>query len=83
MNGWTESRKAQQSEAIHRWKPWQRSTGPRTPEGKARVARNAYRGGARATQRALARARTEEVRAMNEEFQRQLQLAHARARRIG
>ena len=27
-------------DAINRNKPWQRSTGPRTPEGKAIVARN-------------------------------------------
>lgn len=50
-NGWTEERKARQRAAIQRWKPWKRSTGPRTDEGKARVARNAYRGGERQKQR--------------------------------
>ena len=54
-NGWTDERKARQANAITRWKPWQQSTGPRTAEGKARVARNAYRGGARPTLRALAK----------------------------
>jgi hypothetical protein len=45
MNGWTVARGATQATAIHRWRPWERSTGPRTPDGKARSARNADRGG--------------------------------------
>jgi hypothetical protein len=45
-NGWTETRRQKQGEAINRWGPWDHSTGPRTSPGKARVARNAYRGGA-------------------------------------
>jgi hypothetical protein len=55
MNGWTPERRSRQSEAIRRWKPWERSTGPRTSEGKARVARNPYKGGGRARLRILAR----------------------------
>ena len=43
------------AELIHKWKPWTLSTGPKTPEGKARVARNADRGGDRQTLRSLAR----------------------------
>lgn len=46
-NGWTSEQRQQQAEAIQRWKPWQRSTGPRTVVGKARSARNAFRGGER------------------------------------
>ena len=45
MNGWTPERRALQAQAIRRWRAWARSTGPRTVEGKARSARNAYRGG--------------------------------------
>jgi hypothetical protein len=30
--------------AIRRWKPWERSTGPKTPEGKTRAAQNANKG---------------------------------------
>lgn len=45
MSGWTPERKARQATAIQRWKPWERSTGPTTPEGKARASRNAYKGG--------------------------------------
>lgn len=54
-NGWTSERRARQAQAIHRWKPWEQSTGPRTAEGKQRAARNAYKGGQRATLRTLAR----------------------------
>ena len=43
--GWTPERRKRQSEAIRRWKPWQQSTGPQSPEGRAVVARNAWRGG--------------------------------------
>ena len=54
-NGWTDQRKARQAQAIRRWRPWERSTGPRTETGKARVSRNADRGGARQAIRAVAR----------------------------
>jgi hypothetical protein len=54
-NGWTPERRARQAQLIQRWKPWERSTGPRTPEGKARVSRNGYKGGTRAILRELAR----------------------------
>jgi hypothetical protein len=54
-SGWTLERRARQSAAIRRWKPWERSTGPRRFEGKGRVSRNAYRGGSRAKFRQLMR----------------------------
>jgi len=53
-NGWTDERKVKQARAIKRWRPWEHSTGPRTAEGKARVSRNAYRGGHRQFQREAA-----------------------------
>lgn len=43
--GWTSERRRRQSEAIKRWKPWKQSTGPKSPQGKAAVARNAWTGG--------------------------------------
>ena len=43
--GWTQERRKKQSEAIRRWKPWQQSTGPKSPEGKAAVSGNAWKGG--------------------------------------
>lgn len=54
-NGWTEQRRKRQAVAIKRWRPWERSTGPRTAAGKARVSRNGYRGGERQRVRAFAR----------------------------
>lgn len=53
-NHWTAEHCTQQSRAIHRWKPWLRSTGPRTAEGKAASSRNAWKGGTRLVLRALA-----------------------------
>ena len=44
-NGWTPERRARQAELIRTWKPWDKSTGPRTDEGKARTARNGFKGG--------------------------------------
>jgi len=42
-------RRANQLELIRNSKPWERSTGPRTAAGKARVSRNPWKGGSRAT----------------------------------
>jgi hypothetical protein len=56
MNGWTAERRRRQSELIRSWRPWERSTGPRTPAGKAAVARDAYSGGVRPLLRELAQA---------------------------
>ena len=42
--GWTPERRKKQSEAIQKWKPWKQSTGPKSPEGKAAVSRNAFTG---------------------------------------
>lgn len=39
-NGWTPERRARQAELIRSWKPWEKSTGPKTPDGKAKAARN-------------------------------------------
>ncbi len=44
-SGWTPERRARQAQAIRRWKPWERSTGPATAEGKARSKMNGYKGG--------------------------------------
>lgn len=42
---WTAEERQRQRELINRVKPWEKSTGARTPEGKARSAKNAYKGG--------------------------------------
>ena len=43
------------AELIRKWRPWEKSTGPKTPKGKAKSSRNAYKGGTRALLRALAK----------------------------
>ena len=48
MTAWTAERRQKHAEAIRRWKPWEKSTGPRTAAGKARAAQNAYKHGRRA-----------------------------------
>jgi len=39
-NGWTPERRARQAAMIRTWKPWEKSTGPKTCEGKAIVSQN-------------------------------------------
>jgi len=59
---WTPERREKMRTLIHSWAPWQHSTGPRTPEGKARVARNGWRGGKRAELRDMLHALREHDR---------------------
>ncbi len=66
-NGWTPERRAKQSIAIQQWRPWQTTKGPVTPEGKAIVAMNGFRGNPRETMAAatrLARLFSEDDRAL-------------------
>ena len=54
-NGWTPERRQRQAELIRQWMPWSKSTGPRTPEGRERVSRNAWTGGHRQQLRELSK----------------------------
>ncbi len=45
--GWTPERRVSQAVRIGQWKPWLRSTGPRTEAGKAMSAINARKHGTR------------------------------------
>jgi hypothetical protein len=54
-NGWTLERRERQSMLIQTWRPWEQSTGPKTPEGKAKVAQNSFKGAEREVLRRLAR----------------------------
>lgn len=58
---WTAERRKQQAEAIKAWRPWEKSTGPKTPEGKQRVSRNPWRGGHRQQLREIIRMVNAEV----------------------
>lgn len=50
---WTPEQRAQQSAKIRQWQPWTKSTGAKSPEGKAVSSRNAYKGGSRELLRGL------------------------------
>lgn len=54
-NGWTPERRDRQAALIRTWKPWEKSTGPVSAEGKAAVSQNAFKGGWRNQLRALSR----------------------------
>jgi hypothetical protein len=42
---WTLEQRLRQSEAIRRWRPWEASTGAKTPYGKAISSKNATKTG--------------------------------------
>lgn len=46
-NPWTPERRAAQAARIRALKPWEKSTGPRTKDGKQRASRNAVKHGGR------------------------------------
>ena len=66
LNGWTPERKLKQAEAIRRWQPWAKSTGPKSSDGKAKVSRNSWKGGQRQQLRGLIRLVNADVRASRE-----------------
>jgi translation initiation factor 2 beta subunit (eIF-2beta)/eIF-5 len=45
MRRWTPEERLKQAEAIRRWKPWEKSTGPKTAQGKAKVRLNGLKTG--------------------------------------
>lgn len=59
-------RKQRQAELIRQWQPWQRSTGARTILGKAKVSRNAFKGGFRAMLKDAAKYLREQKQFVNE-----------------
>ena len=56
MRHWTVEERAKQSELIQSWQPWNKSTGARTPEGKAVSSRNAFKGGSQSLMKVIASA---------------------------
>jgi hypothetical protein len=65
-SGWTPERRTRQAELIRRWRPWVKSTGPKTEAGKTAVSRNADKGGTWRLLRELSRALQEQSRRLVE-----------------
>eukprot|EP01037_Dinobryon_pediforme_P014479 gene14479-14600_t len=63
---WTPERWARQAALIRTWKPWRKSTGPKTPGGKATTSTNGYKGGHRQMLRAWSRLVSAEVKEARE-----------------
>lgn len=53
MSGWTEEKRQAERDRINQTKPWLKSTGAKTPEGKAICSQNAFKGGLHARIKAL------------------------------
>jgi len=51
MPRWTPESRQKQAETIRRCRPWTKSTGPTSEEGRARSSRNSWKGGLRASLR--------------------------------
>jgi hypothetical protein len=50
----TPEHQAMRAEMIRRWKPWGKSPGPKSPDGKVRSAMRGHKGGQREVLRATA-----------------------------
>ena len=60
----TPEHRASRANLIQRWKPWEKSTGPKSEEGKQRSAMRGYKGGTRDLLRELARLLREQAEAL-------------------
>lgn len=78
-NGWSPERRKKHAEMMHLKKPWTKSTGPRTAEGKAKSAQNAYKHGRRST---AARHRAEGFRHLQSFLKHQRHLHTLAERRL-
>jgi hypothetical protein len=54
------------AQLIQRWKPWEKSTGPKSDEGKAESAMRGYKGDLRGMLRGLRAILREQAEALNE-----------------
>lgn len=53
MSGWTKEKRQAARDRINQNRPWLKSTGAKTPEGKAICSMNAFKGGLHARVNAL------------------------------
>ena len=67
---WTPEQRQKQREAIQRWKPWQQSSGPKSPDGKVVSAGNAWTGGDWKKLRQAIKALNEAMRAQRDQLGR-------------
>jgi FkbM family methyltransferase len=81
-SGWTDERRARQAAMMRDRKPWLRSTGPRSVQGKARSSQNALKHGARGAEIKAIRRSLRESRAFLT-FIRDTLRAMARLRQAG
>ena len=58
----TPKHRALRAELIKKWKPWEKSTGPRSKAGKAASAMRGYKGGTRGMLRELSKVLREQAR---------------------
>ena len=63
---WSSERRAKQAALIRTWKPWEQASGPKSPLGKAKASRNAWKGGFRAELRELSKLVNGELRQARE-----------------
>jgi hypothetical protein len=63
---WTPEQRQRQREAIQRWRPWSKSTGPRSLEGKTAASRNAWTAGHLVMLRLLTKQLNEALRGQSE-----------------
>ena len=61
----TPEHRKKRAEMIRQWKPWEKSTGPKTKAGKAKVAQNAYKGGYRKMFREMSKVLREQSKAID------------------
>ena len=67
---WSQERRKRASQLIHQWKPWTKSTGPKTVQGKAIVANNALKHGRDCRAVWTARKVASEMRRLETELER-------------
>jgi hypothetical protein len=64
-NGWTLERRVRQAKLIQQWRPWEKSTGPKTKAGKDKISQNAFKGGFWKVLRELSAALREQEKRLN------------------